>query len=1203
MQVVFLGGASGVGASCVAIELADQWVVVDAGVRTGNNVDPLPDLAQLEGKDVRAIFVTHAHADHIGALPLLHRAFPATPIFASRGTMLLMEVMLTDALRVMAKRAAEEMELPLYPESLVAAMLTQVRPLPLGEPLTLPMLPGITIQASRAGHIAGAVSIAFEAADGSVVVSGDISSTPQRTVPGAVPPPLKRCDLLVLEATYGARLHPNRQAEEQRLAQAVAEGLERGGHVLIPCFGLGRGQEILLLLQAAQEQGQIPDFPIYVDGLVRRVCTTYQLIPEFLTPRLQRQIRKGYLPFSGPNITFVRDERERILAGPPACILSSSGMLTGGPSVWYASRLAPDPNASILITGYQDEESPGRKLLDLAEQKRNTLDLNGQQVQVQCTVAKYSLSAHADGGELAAFAAALKPRTVALVHGDEEARNALRSLLSDTEVVLPLNGSSLTLETKKAKKGAQEEAAAAVVVLPRGIGGGKEFEYPDVERLWRAIVEVPTLRIVTARELALVWYGEATEETTESILYVLAQDYEQRYFIHQSALEEAYRVRGQQEELAGDFLSELPGSIILLLVSPESAKPAICRSIEPGAAVRAYLPKGVSQERTRLPFSAILEVLGPAPQDVLHSYQSASAYLADLVKAMRRIRRNISAHSLARQCEEDVAYTLSELCAMAGLFPQSLHDRLAMAKVLQQHPRLFVQDRDPFEGEGLTLYGLAPEWREALEEPEEFEKPDQHWILSVIERYVGSPPDLYRRSVDPDTGAVVLYFHFPERAQERYAEAVAAASDEAGVPISFAPNAHQGALAAAARQYLPESLRALTTPSFYFDRSVVSLRCMGQVTEEDIIRAQTRFYEKTGWYLELEGATIIRAASPAQTPAQTPLTAPVTSPVKPPEPVASDISGEPVEAEEADEPDTAVETPRPMLMAPLIQHEALQVAQRMLSRLPGYQKVGVDVSTGSLLLRFHFPLAAQAKYAAIFQELERCTGWQVSVNPATNQQALAEMARQVLPAGLTCDGTPSIRPQQQKVSVQYVGSAEAEAIEQAKQRFLDETGWQLELISPEKRTAQAPGMVQGEAMSLASEMFRQAPDFYRVGADGKKGILWLHFYFPDIARQRYKEQLADLAHATGWRVYVYPYVNRAALIDTARRLLPEGIGIDGKVTVYEESRTLHLMCTGPVDTQMRERIQQQFTEETGWTFDLRSPADEYQIFPGMQDRK
>src|SRR5260370_8154028 len=95
MQVVFLGGASGVGASCLAIELAGQWFVVDAGVRVDRKADPLPDLALLEGKDVRAIFVTHAHADHIGALPLVHQAFPPVPIFPSRSTGLPIQVILT----------------------------------------------------------------------------------------------------------------------------------------------------------------------------------------------------------------------------------------------------------------------------------------------------------------------------------------------------------------------------------------------------------------------------------------------------------------------------------------------------------------------------------------------------------------------------------------------------------------------------------------------------------------------------------------------------------------------------------------------------------------------------------------------------------------------------------------------------------------------------------------------------------------------------------------------------------------------------------------------------------------------------------------------------------------------------------------------------------------------------------------------------
>ncbi|MGH2495925.1 MAG: MBL fold metallo-hydrolase [Ktedonobacteraceae bacterium] len=214
MQVLFVGGADSVGASCLAIQLADQWFVVDAGVRVDQRSDPLPDLSLLEDKAVRAIIVTHAHADHIGALPLLHQAFPAVPIYASRATGLLMEVMQADALRVMERQAMEEMELPHYPRALVDQMLNLMRPLPRDAPLTVPELAHITIQASRAGHIAGAISLGFEAPDGALVVSGDISLTVQ----GAMPPPVRHPDLLVLESTYGARLHANRQAEEARFA-------------------------------------------------------------------------------------------------------------------------------------------------------------------------------------------------------------------------------------------------------------------------------------------------------------------------------------------------------------------------------------------------------------------------------------------------------------------------------------------------------------------------------------------------------------------------------------------------------------------------------------------------------------------------------------------------------------------------------------------------------------------------------------------------------------------------------------------------------------------------------------------------------------------------------------------------------------------------------------------------------------------------
>ncbi len=1168
MQVIFAGGASGVGASCLAIELADQWIVVDAGVRVDRKADPLPDLALLEGKDVRAIFVTHAHADHIGALPLLHQAFPSAPIFASRATGLLMEVMLADALKIMTRRAVDEMELPLYPQEMVASMLNMVRPLPVGESITLAELPNVTIHASRAGHIAGAVSLAFKAPDGSLVVSGDISITPQRTVLGAVAPPMKSCDLLVLESTYGARLHPNRQGEEQRLAQAVADGLARGGHVLIPCFGLGRGQELVLLLQSAQEKGQIPQFPIYVDGLVRRVCSTYLLLPEALTPTLQRQIRKGYAPFTGPNVSFVRDERdrERILAGGPACIVSSSGMLTGGPSVWFAERLVSNPNASILITGYQDEEAPGRKLLDLAEQKKNTLELNGSSFQVQCQVAKYSLSAHADGSELASFAASVHPRQVALVHGDQESRLALRSKLTDTEVLLPMNGSAIEVQHNRGKRSAKTGTTDAVSLskLPIGISNDRTFEWKYVEELWHAVTQVPSLRIVTARELALVWYGqivqdaqdeEVLEGLTRDIMYVLAEDYEQKYFVRQSALTEAYRVRGQQEETPQDFITDIVGQIFLLQVSFDSTKPVLCRAVEPVASVRVSLPKSVSSERTRYPLSSLLDLLGPVPQDkeeIPHG-----VLLEELVRAARRIRRTISIHALARRCQESASYTLGEMCEMAGVSSQSLEERLAVAKILHKYPRLFLPKMTFMEGEGTALYCLAPEWREAMLEPEEQTRPDQNGILAIIERHIGSPSDLYKRSIDPETGDVTLAFHFPDVAWLQYKDALEDAAEEAGIMITIAPNAHQGMLAAMARKLLPQSLSTRGAPSLYPEHRTIQLTAIGQVSQATITEAEESFHEKTGWTLHLVGDIV---ASPAD--ASEPNTTPVSN-----------------EAQIVAAPSQKVATKKRFN-----QQLALQVAQHEFNTLPGYYKTGADVNNAILIPRFYFPDVAQARYADLFAQVEEKTGWSVRLYPSVNQEALASTALQVLPEGLVSNTTPSMYLSQRIVSVTCSGMSTTEEIEAAKQRFENVTGWQLEILLPAQESATS-AVSQGEAMAIATALFSDAPDFYRVGVDTTRKVLWLHFHFPDAARRRYAQQFLELEAQTGWHVDLHPNAHQKALVEVARRFLPETVSIVSK-SLRQETKTLLLTCTGSLSRAELEAIQERFTDETGWRLDV-----------------
>jgi hypothetical protein len=269
----------------------------------------------------------------------------------------------------------------------------------------------------------------------------------------------------------------------------------------------------------------------------------------------------------------------------------------------------------------------------------------------------------------------------------------------------------------------------------------------------------------------------------------------------------------------------------------------------------------------------------------------------------------------------------------------------------------------------------------------------------------------------------------------------------------------------------------------------------------------------------------------------------------------------------------------------------------MLSELPGYYKVGGEVATTTLLLRFYFPLVAQTRYADVFAELEAETGWKVRLHQTTHQQALIEMAHRLLPSGLTCDGVPSLYLDQQMVMVNYVGHADPEALQDAQQQFLAETGWHLHLVAPGKKTVSSGRMLQGEAISLTSEIFKEVPDFYRVGADANKGILWVHFHFPDMARKRYAQQLADLANKSGWKVYLYPYVHQKALIEAARRLLPEGVGVNGKASLYQDSRTLTLTCTGSIPAEVREEIQQQFSTETGWTLDLRTPVEEFYIMP------
>jgi len=504
LKVTCAGGATSIGASCILLETSTSSLVIDCGTRPGEYKSPLPDLSVLNGKNPSCILLTHAHTDHSGALPVLSEYFPHVPILATPPTIELVDILFRDSLKIM-NSPEREADVPLYNDAQVKRVMENLVPIQFNEPR---VIDDLTITFYQAGHILGAAMIHIATPEGNILISGDYSIGSQRTV-GTAHKPSMPIDLLISESTYGERLHEERSAAETRFIQQVKNIIEGEGKVLVPTFAIGRAQEILLILKKAMRDGRLNPLPVYVDGMVKAVCNIYSGYERYVTKSLAHEIRSQCHPFWGDWINPVENQsqRSKILQGGPCIIVASSGMLNGGASLFYAASILKNEHDAILLTGYQDEESPGHKLLNLASEKpeNRRIILNDEEIPVKASVQIFGLSAHADRMEMAGFIDSLRPRTVLLVHGSKEARESLIKSLICKDCISGFDGLVVERTFRKNRSSDYSE----VFELP---------QQKDLQRI-RAILGPPSSIPLKGSKIADMWFsGRVKAENIEKLV-------------------------------------------------------------------------------------------------------------------------------------------------------------------------------------------------------------------------------------------------------------------------------------------------------------------------------------------------------------------------------------------------------------------------------------------------------------------------------------------------------------------------------------------------------------------------------------------------------------------------------------------------------------------------------------------------------------
>ena len=410
MELQFLGGASEIGSLGLVVRDQGRTLLFDYGMTP---TDP-PSYPRPAPTNIDVAFLSHAHLDHSGMTPVLSR-LPRARLVATPVTIAVADLLTKDALKI----ARLEGYLPAFTPQDIHA--TGARFTAVDRHATF-RHKGIEVRMASAGHIPGASMMLYQGSK-DVLFTGDLQTTPTHLVGGA---DAVECEVLVIESTYAGKEHPDRAETERRFRAKVAETVERGGKVIVPAFAVGRAQEVLMSLASS-------GFETYLDGMARKVNSIYLSAPEYLADA--RRFRRA---LDGVHIVETPGDRKKALREGEV-IVTTGGMLDGGPVLYYIGELYRDANSSIFLTGYQVEGSNGRQLMD-----EGTLTIDETTIHPVCEIEKFDFSAHAGHSDLVRFVEQSRAETVVLMHGDH--REALKSALpSNLNVLLPENGKPFSI--------------------------------------------------------------------------------------------------------------------------------------------------------------------------------------------------------------------------------------------------------------------------------------------------------------------------------------------------------------------------------------------------------------------------------------------------------------------------------------------------------------------------------------------------------------------------------------------------------------------------------------------------------------------------------------------------------------------------------------------------------------------------------------